>query len=61
MGYTNFLIACTERVDLVKATFEMATEWVIEVARKAVDLGAESASICFARAAFLENLTVYGV
>jgi uroporphyrinogen decarboxylase len=41
MGFTEFLIACTERIEFVKAIFDMATEWVIEVARKAVDIGAD--------------------
>ena len=58
MGFTNFLIACTERVGLVKAVFEMATEWVIEVARKAVDLGADmiidNADVAFKNGPFID-------
>ena len=57
MGFTNFLLASIERVDLLKAVFEMATEWVIEVARKAIDIGADmiidNADVAFKTGPFL--------
>jgi uroporphyrinogen decarboxylase len=41
MGEDEFLIAFMERLQMVKALFEMATDWVIQVAQKAIDIGAD--------------------
>jgi hypothetical protein len=41
MGIEEFLIACVQRTEFVKKAFDMATQWTIQVARKAVDLGAD--------------------
>ncbi len=41
MGEDEFLIAFTQRPQLIRALFEMTTEWVIQVAQKAIDIGAD--------------------
>ncbi len=41
MGMEEFLIAFRQRPNLIKAIFELTTDWVIEVAEKAIDLGAD--------------------
>lgn len=41
MGTQEFLIACHERTDFVRKVFAIATDWTIEVARRAIDLGAD--------------------
>ena len=41
MGMEEFLIAFKQRPNLIKALFEMTTDWVIQVAQKAIDIGAD--------------------
>lgn len=41
MGIQEFLVACHQRRKLVQRLFEMGTDWTIQVAKKAVDLGAD--------------------
>ncbi len=41
MGLQEFLIAFSQRPKLIKALFDMTTDWVIQVANKAIDVGAE--------------------
>jgi uroporphyrinogen-III decarboxylase len=41
MGEDEFLIAFSQRPQLVKSLLEMTTDWVIQVAQKAADIGAD--------------------
>jgi uroporphyrinogen decarboxylase len=41
MGLNEYLIAFKERPRLIRDLYEMTTDWVIEVAREAVDAGAD--------------------
>jgi uroporphyrinogen decarboxylase len=41
MGEQEFLIAFLQRPQLIKALFDMTTDWVIQVAQKAIDIGAD--------------------
>jgi len=41
MGLQEFLIAWLERPQLIQKLLDMTTEWVIQVARKAIDIGAD--------------------
>jgi uroporphyrinogen decarboxylase len=41
MGFQHFLLSASQDPDLLKSAYAMVTDWIIEVARKAVDLGAE--------------------
>ncbi len=41
MGLENFLISSFENLDLIRGVYELGTEWVIEVCRKAIDIGAD--------------------
>jgi uroporphyrinogen decarboxylase len=41
MGEDDFLVAFMQRPQLIKALFEMTTDWVIQVAQKAIDIGAD--------------------
>ena len=40
-GFQNFLLSVDEDRDLLKAAYGVVTDWIIEVARKAADLGAD--------------------
>jgi len=41
MGFQEFLVAWIERPQLVRKLLEMTTDWVIQVASKAIDRGAD--------------------
>ena len=41
MGLQEFLIAWLERPQFIKKVLDMTTDWVIQVASKAIDIGAE--------------------
>ncbi len=41
LGFQNFLVSVDEDPGLLIGAYEMVTDWIIEVARKAVDLGAD--------------------
>ncbi len=41
MGLNEYLIAFRERPDLIRKLYEMTTDWVIEVAKEAIDAGAD--------------------
>ena len=41
MGTQEFLIAFVERPHLIKKLLEMTTDWVIQVANRAIDIGAD--------------------
>lgn len=41
MGLQHFLISSCEDIELVKAVYNVVTDWIIEVSKKAVDIGAD--------------------
>lgn len=41
LGFQHFLISSTQDTELVDRTYAMVTDWIIEVARNAADLGAD--------------------
>jgi uroporphyrinogen decarboxylase len=41
LGFQHFLLSANQDLELLSGAYEVVTDWIIEVARKAVDLGAE--------------------